>query len=101
PNWVQCTSFVQRTQFCDRRRAPGSASVGSAPVARRAVSSLVPVLLAALVLTGCGGPGSRTDCGLDGCTVTFPRSGAVAVSVLGVEARLAGVQNGTARLEIA
>ena len=44
---------------------------------------------------------SRTDCGLDGCTVTFPRSGNVAVSVLGLEAKLVEVRDNTARLEIA
>ncbi|MGI5129027.1 hypothetical protein ACQEVB_19640 [Pseudonocardia sp. CA-107938] len=55
-----------------------------------------------LVLVGCGGQGSSTNCGLDGCTVTFPRSGGqTAVSVLGVQARLVDVQNGTARLEVA
>jgi hypothetical protein len=59
-------------------------------------------VLAALVLvTGCGGGGSNVDCGLDGCTVTFPRSGDAAVSVLGVEARLVGVQDGTAQLDVA
>jgi hypothetical protein len=58
-------------------------------------------VLAALVLVaGCGGS-SNVDCGLDGCTVTFPRSGDVAVSVLGAEARLVGVQDGMARLEVA
>jgi hypothetical protein len=63
-------------------------------------------VLTALVLTlgaaGCGGGGgSQTDCGLDGCTVTFPRSGDAAVSVLGIEARLLGVTGGTAELEVA
>ena len=59
-------------------------------------------VLAALVLvTGCGGQGSQTQCGLDGCTVTFPRSGDAAVSVLGVDARLLGVDNGVAQLEVA
>jgi hypothetical protein len=59
-------------------------------------------VLAALVLVaGCGGGGSNVDCGLDGCTITFPRSGDVSVSVLGVEARLVGVQDGTAQLEVA
>ena len=62
--------------------------------------SVMSVLLAA-VLVGCGGGNSQTECGLDGCTVTFPRSGEAAVSVLGVEARLIGVQNGTAELEVA
>lgn len=50
---------------------------------------------------GCGGAGSRTNCGIDGCTITFPRSGAAAVSVLGVSARLVGVEQGQALLEVA
>lgn len=61
----------------------------------------MPVLAALVFVAGCGGGGSQVDCGLDGCTVTFPRSGDVAVSVLGVDARLVGVQDGTAQLEVA
>lgn len=56
--------------------------------------------LVTLALAGCSG-GSNTDCGLDGCTVTFPRSGDVAVSVLGVQARLVGVDGGAATVEVA
>jgi hypothetical protein len=68
-------------------------------VIRRAA---VPVLTALVLLAGCGGgQGSQTDCGLDGCTITIPRSGDAAVSVLGVEARLVGVQDGVAQLEVA
>lgn len=52
-------------------------------------------------LVACGQGGSSTSCGIDGCAITFPRSGAAAVSVLGVEARLVGVQNGTAELLVA
>jgi hypothetical protein len=59
------------------------------------------VLTALVLATGCGGGNSQTDCGLDGCTITFPRSGEAAVSVLGVEARLVGVQDGAAQLEVA
>ena len=59
----------------------------------------VPLIAAALA--GCGGGGSNTDCGLDGCTVTFPRSGEAAVSVLGVEARLVGVQDQVAEIVVA
>jgi hypothetical protein len=70
-------------------------------VIRRAVLSVMPVLAALALVAGCGGQGSQVDCGLDGCTVTFPRSGDVAVSVLGVDARLVGVQDGTAQLEVA
>lgn len=67
----------------------------------RRAATLVLTALTALVLAGCGGGGSQTDCGLDGCTITFPRSGAAAVSVLGIEARVVGVEGGTAELEIA
>ena len=68
---------------------------------RRAVLSVMSVLAALVLVAGCGSGSSNVDCGLDGCTVTFPRSGDVVVSVLGVEARLVGVQNGTAQLEVA
>jgi len=63
------------------------------------------VVLTALVLgfglAACGGGGSQTNCGLDGCTITFARTGGTAVSVLGVNARLVGVANGAAQLEVA
>ena len=58
-------------------------------------------LAAAFLVAGCAATGTQTNCGLDGCTVTFPRSGDTSVSVLGVEARLVGVQNGTAELVVA
>ncbi|QYN36457.1 hypothetical protein K1T35_03830 [Pseudonocardia sp. DSM 110487] len=68
---------------------------------RRVILSVVSVLAALVLVAGCGGS-SQVDCGLDGsCTITFPRSGDVAVSVLGVEARLVGVQDSTAQLEVA
>jgi hypothetical protein len=70
-------------------------------VIRRAALSAMSVLTALVLVAGCGGAGSQTECGLDGCTITFPRSGDAAVSVLGVEARLIGVQDGTAELEVA
>jgi hypothetical protein len=69
---------------------------------RRSVLSVLSVLTALALVTGCGGQGSQTDCGLDGsCTLTFARSGEAAVSVLGMEARLVGVQDGAATLEVA
>jgi len=58
-------------------------------------------LATALLVAGCATAGTQTNCGLDGCTVTFPRSGDTSVSVLGVQARLVGVQDGTAELEVA
>jgi hypothetical protein len=65
---------------------------------RFVLSTAVAALVAATA--ACGG-GSNTQCGIDGCTVTFPRSGDTAVSVLGVQARLVGVDAGQATLEVA
>src|SRR3712207_1117388 len=59
------------------------------------------VPLVALVIGGCGGGGPGTSCGVDGCTVRFPRNGDASVSVLGIEARLVGVQGGRAELVVA
>jgi hypothetical protein len=72
-------------------------------VHRRIAVSLQAVLLALVLATGaaCSSGGSQTQCGVDGCTITFPRSGDASVSVLGVDARLIGVQNGAADLEVA
>lgn len=61
---------------------------------------MLAALIVLITVTGCGGAGSNTDCDLTGCTVTFPRSGEAAVSVLGVEARLVGVDAGQASLEV-
>lgn len=67
---------------------------------RLALAALTSALTVALA--GCGGGGgSTTDCGLDGCTIAFPRSGEAAVSVLGVEARLVGVQDQVAEIAVA
>lgn len=57
--------------------------------------------IVALAVTACGGQGSQTDCGLDGCTVTFPRNGVGQVSVLGVSAEPVGVDAGTATITVA
>jgi hypothetical protein len=51
-------------------------------------------------LAGCGGSG-KASCGIDGCTVTFPRSGQAEVSVLGVTARLVRVDADIAQVEVA
>ena len=85
-----------------------------------AIRHLVLALAAAALLAGCsggqggsagdsgdgsGGSGgdrsSATNCDLGGCTITFPRSGTGTVSVFGVEARLVGVDAGSARIEVA
>lgn len=63
------------------------------------VTTLAVVSIGAL--GGCGGQGSDTQCGLDGCTITFQRDGTASVSVLGISAELIGVQDGVAQLEVA
>ena len=67
---------------------------------RRVAAVLLAVLLAGAG-AGCASAGSQTQCGVDGCTITFPRDGETAVSVLGIEARLLGVQDGAATIEVA
>lgn len=64
---------------------------------------LLILVLIAFALVGCGGSeGSRTNCDLSGCTITFARDSAnPEVSVLGVTARLVGVDGGTATVDVA
>jgi hypothetical protein len=65
--------------------------------------AVVGPLLAVGLLAGCGaGPGSSgTQCDLSGCTITFHRDGTPSVSVLGIEAKLVGVQDNQATVSIA
>jgi hypothetical protein len=92
--------------------------------AARLLRPVVAAVLAGLLLAGCAGGGSGADgsggadgadgsggsggsggsatsCDLQGCTITFPRGGTASVSVLGVEARLVGVEGGQARILVA
>ena len=69
---------------------------------RRPTAALFALLVLTLGgATACGGEGSRTDCSLAGCTVTFPRTGPAETSLLGIKAKLVGVEDGSARLEVA
>jgi hypothetical protein len=69
---------------------------------RRPLRATLAAALVALALAGCGGgEGSNTQCGLDGCTITFARGAGGEVSVLGVTARLVGVDGGVATVEVA
>jgi hypothetical protein len=77
--------------------ALGSAGV---TVTRALAAPLLALVVAVGALAGCGG-GSNTACGLDGCTVTFARSGQTEVSVLGVTARLVRVDADIAQVEVA
>jgi hypothetical protein len=83
-----------------RSPVSGAARLIVGRVNRRAAAVLTALVLS-FGAAGCGGGGSQTSCALDGCTITFPRSGDSTVSVLGVEARLVGVVNGAAELEVA
>lgn len=76
------------------------------PIARLFTGPVIGIGVGIGVLTGCGGtdpnsPGSRTDCDLTGCTITFSRDGTPEVSVLGITAKLVGVDGGQARIEVA
>ncbi len=66
----------------------------------RRIATVLTAFVLAIGAAGCGG-GSATQCGVDGCTITFPRSGDASVSVLGIQARLVGVTNGAADIEVA
>jgi hypothetical protein len=69
---------------------------------RRSLRATLAATLIALAVAGCGGgEGSNTQCALDGCTITFPRGGGGEVSVLGVTARLVGVEGSVATIDIA
>lgn len=67
---------------------------------------LIPVVIACTVLgasTGCGGEssGTKTDCSLSACTVTFDRGVDAKTSILGIDVTLVSVKNDTVTLEVA
>ena len=69
---------------------------------RRATATLLALLALTLGgITACSGQDSQTDCGLSGCTVTFQRTGSTEVSILGIKAKLIGVEGSNATLEVA
>ena len=73
---------------------------------RLAAGPTISALVAALVigavgLAGCDSEGANTDCSLDSCTVTFDRGTEAKASILGVEAKLIGVQGDQATVEVA
>lgn len=82
-----------------RSRPDGLSSAGVTP-SRMLVAPLVALVVAVGALTGCSSSGN-TSCALDGCTVTFPRTGQAEVSVLGVSARLVRVDADIAQVEVA
>ncbi|MFG2062974.1 hypothetical protein ACGFIK_16310 [Micromonospora sp. NPDC048871] len=68
---------------------------------RRLAGLLAGLALGAALLAGCSSEGASTDCGLDACTVTFDRGVEANANILGVEAKLVGVQNDQVTLDIA
>lgn len=62
---------------------------------------MVALTIVLAAVTACGGQGTATNCTLTGCTVTFQRSGPSEVSVLGITARLVGVDAGQATIQVA
>jgi hypothetical protein len=70
-------------------------------VPRALAVPLLALVVALGALAGCGGGANNTSCGLNGCTVTFSRSGQSEVSVLGVTARLVRVDAGVAEVQVA
>lgn len=81
-------------------RKPGGSAPRHGWWRRGSAGLVVAVVVAVGALTGCGG-GGNTSCGINGCTVTFPRSGTAEVSVLGVTARLLRVDADIAQVEVA
>ncbi|WP_246277742.1 hypothetical protein [Phytohabitans rumicis] len=61
----------------------------------------IGLALAVTVLSGCSSEGASTDCGLDACTVTFDRGVEANASVLGVDAKLVGVDGDKVTVEVA
>jgi len=68
---------------------------------RRAAGLFAGLALGAAVLAGCSSEGASTDCGLDACTVTFDRGVDAKTSILGVEAKLVGVEGEVVTIEVA
>ncbi|MFE9655415.1 hypothetical protein [Micromonospora sp. NPDC006431] len=68
---------------------------------RRAGGLLAGLALGVALLAGCSSEGADTDCGLDACTVTFDRGVEASASILGVEAKLVGVQGDQVTVEVA
>ncbi|WP_163505667.1 hypothetical protein [Fodinicola acaciae] len=70
------------------------------------VRTIVGVLLATLALAfaaGCGGNsnGTATNCTTSGCTITFDQGVNAEANILGVKAKLVGVQGQQVTVEVA
>jgi hypothetical protein len=70
-------------------------------IPRRAAGALAGAALGLAMLAGCSSEGADTDCSLDACTVTFQRGVEASANILGVEAKLIGVEGDQVTLEVA
>lgn len=69
---------------------------------RRSTATLLALLVLTLGgTTACSSQDSQTNCSLSGCTVTFQRTGSTEASILGIKAKLIGVEGSNATLEVA
>ncbi|MFC3501817.1 hypothetical protein ACFOOK_12710 [Micromonospora krabiensis] len=77
---------------------------GNSPLTptRRAAGLLAGLALGVALLAGCSSEGADTDCSIAGsCTVTFQRGVDASASILGVDAKLVGVQGDQVTVEVA
>lgn len=68
---------------------------------RRCTGGAAGLVLAATLLTGCSTQGASTNCGTNSCTITFDRGVEASANVLGVEAKLVGVDGNSVTVEVA
>lgn len=89
-----------------RSRDSGHGAAGSLYTERVSVRRLVAVSLFALLTplaAACTaeGQGTKTDCAVSGCTVTFARGVDAKASILGIEAKLLAVNGNLVTLSVA
>src|SRR5215211_2802157 len=79
-----------------RRHPAGSPPVPPRPRAcrHRTAGLLAALALGLAVLAGCGSEGVDTSCSLSSCTLTFDRGVSANASVLGMDVKLIGAENG-------
>ncbi|HET8681243.1 MAG TPA: hypothetical protein VFM54_05145 [Micromonosporaceae bacterium] len=85
-----------------RRHAAGGPPLARPQAPRhRAAGLLAALALGLAVLAGCGSEGVDTSCSLNSCTLTFDRGVTANASILGMEVKLIGTENGVVDLEVA
>jgi hypothetical protein len=72
------------------------------PFHRRAAAVATGLVLGVVGLAGCSSDGVAVDCRSDtSCLITFDRAAGASATVLGVEAKLVGVDGSQATVEVA